>query len=82
MKKFKSCSYDGCMDKEVIELCDALNCLPGVETEISCSGHGKEPPNIIIGQGYKEKDITKIKKIIKSIDDRYWIIYQWGLVRV
>lgn len=31
------------MDAEVLELCNALNTLPGVKTFDSCCGHGKRP---------------------------------------
>ena len=34
--------YDGYMDKECVELCDALNDIPGIETTESCCGHGKD----------------------------------------
>ena len=31
------------MDKEVIDLCKALNKLPGISTVESCCGHEKHP---------------------------------------
>lgn len=31
------------MDKEMIEICEYLNTLPGVETRFCCSGHGVLP---------------------------------------
>lgn len=30
------------MDEHCVELCDALNALPGIETTQSCEGHGKD----------------------------------------
>lgn len=33
--------YDRFMDPECVELCDALNAIPGIQTEASCCGHGK-----------------------------------------
>ena len=33
-------NYDNEMDKECIELCNALNYLEGIETYESCCGHG------------------------------------------
>lgn len=33
--------YDSKMDPQCVELCDALNCIPGIETVESCCGHGK-----------------------------------------
>lgn len=35
-------TYDEFMDKECVELCDALNELEGVETFESCCGHFKK----------------------------------------
>ena len=33
---------DGTIDAECLQLCHALNELPGIKTYESCSGHGKE----------------------------------------
>ncbi|MDD5517889.1 MAG: hypothetical protein PHV98_00875 [Candidatus Omnitrophica bacterium] len=33
-------------DKEVVELCKAMNLLPGITTIESCCGHGKRPYHI------------------------------------
>jgi tRNA(Phe) wybutosine-synthesizing methylase Tyw3 len=33
--------YDSFMDPECVELCDALNEIPGITTEASCCGHEK-----------------------------------------
>ena len=42
MLKFtKKYAYQGVMDSEVIDLCNAINALPGLKTEGSCCGHGK-----------------------------------------
>ncbi len=38
--------YDGQMDKECIELCNALNSIDGIETFESCCGHVKQPYRI------------------------------------
>jgi len=47
------------MDKEVINLCDALNKLPGVRTVESCCGHGKQPFRIWI----KVKDLSNLPPV-------------------
>ena len=39
-------NYDGDMDIECIALCDALNGLPGIQTNESCCGHGNHPYRI------------------------------------
>ena len=38
--------YEGQMDQEILSLCDALNCIPGVRTYDSCFGHGKTEPSV------------------------------------
>jgi hypothetical protein len=50
-----------------------LGCCQGIK------GSYKGTPNLIIEQGYKEKDILKIKKLIKEVDNRDWTILQWRL---
>ena len=35
--------YDGRMDAECLQLCDAMNLVPGIETCLSCCGHGELP---------------------------------------
>lgn len=42
MKSEKRDGYDGNMDPECIDLCNALNEIPGIETISSCCGHGKD----------------------------------------
>ncbi len=34
------------IDAEIVDLCAALNLLPGIETISSCCGHGKDPIDI------------------------------------
>ena len=34
-------AYEGIMDEECVQLCDAVNKLSGIETIASCCGHGK-----------------------------------------
>ena len=72
MRKFnKSCDYDEYMDKEVIDLCNAMNSLPGIETSESCSGHEKSSLNIF----FKVTDFEGLFFLVRSIDRRYW---GWG----
>ena len=35
--------YPNDMDTECVSLCDAMNRFPGIETILSCCGHGKKP---------------------------------------
>ena len=40
--------YEGIMDPEILALCDALNCIPGVRTIESCSGHLRTAPFVLL----------------------------------
>jgi len=39
-------------------------------------------PTVGVSENYREKDIKKILKLIKEVDDREWIILQWKLSKV
>jgi len=53
-----------------------------VDTRSHCCGHGKINPSIVIADGYKDRDIKVILKLIAEIDSRSWDIYQWRLAKV
>ncbi|MBR4404932.1 MAG: hypothetical protein IKW84_08990 [Bacteroidaceae bacterium] len=59
--------YDGFMDKECIEVCNALNKLPGVETTESCCGHCKNPYRI----WFKSVNTYSLGVIARAFDRRY-----------
>lgn len=61
-------NYDGKMDKEVIDICNALNSLSGVKTLESCSGHGKDCVSIF----FRVTDIVGLFFLARCIDGRYW----------
>jgi hypothetical protein len=69
MREFnKRDNYDEHMDKEVIDLCNVMNSLPGIKTSESCSGHGKTPLNIF----FKVTDLEGLFFLMRCIDRRYW----------
>jgi len=78
MKRFdKKYNYDGKMDKEVIDLCNVLNELPGIKTNESCSGHGKNSLNIWFKVGNTNKGLFFLTR---CIDRRYWKYgHFWGI---
>jgi hypothetical protein len=43
MRKFEKFEYPENMDAECVDLCNALNTLPGIKTVKSCCGHGTSP---------------------------------------
>ena len=60
--------YDDNMDTECIPLCNALNCLPGVDTISSCCGHGIDPFSIY----FKCDSKLSLRFLGRCIDRRYW----------
>ncbi len=60
--------YDDQMDIEVINLCDALNCIPGIKTSESCSGHGKYPLSVF----FTAIDQEGLFFLTRCTDSRYW----------
>lgn len=79
MNKFKKHNYnfENSMDPEVIDLCDAINSLPGLETIESCCGHGASPFSI----WFRVKDSKEgLFFLTRCIDRRYWENgYLWGI---
>ncbi len=71
MLKLKSnIKHDGRMDKDVIELCEAINALPALQTIESCSGHGRTPFSIFF-----KCDGTSMEGLFfltRCIDRRYF----------
>jgi hypothetical protein len=70
-----------CIDKGITRTLKYL-WKNNIQTLSCCSGHKKEFPSIVISQEYSDKDVLKIKKLIKKVDRRKWIIYQWRLTKV
>lgn len=77
MRKFnKSYDYDEWMDKEVIDLCNTMNSLPGIETSESCSGHGKTSLQIF----FKVTNSEGLFFLVRCADRRYWKYGNiWGI---
>ncbi len=57
-------NYDGLMDEECVELCNAINRLPGIETNGSCCGHGESPYFI----GYTIVDLKYLPPLLYFLD--------------
>jgi len=59
----KEMDYPTDMDTICIQACNALNLLPGVETQYSCSGHGNDNGYII----FSCDDMSVLKSIAKAV---------------
>jgi len=62
--------YDEEMDPQCIELCDAMNCLPGITTFESCSGHGALAFTIWFKKSYNWDE--GLFFLTRCADGRYW----------
>lgn len=63
------------MDDEVIDICNLLNRLPGIETYSSCSGHQKERTNIF----FHCYDLDTISRLGRALSRNY-SDYKWEIV--
>lgn len=64
------------MDKEIVDLCDAMNALPGIETTDSCCGHSSSPLEIF----FKVTSEEGLFFLTRCVDRRYWKYgYLWGI---
>lgn len=70
-----------CIDECIIEQIKAL-WAEGFETLGCCCGHGREYSSVIVGDGYKDEDISKITEILQKYDGRSWLVLQWRLQTV
>ena len=72
MKTFSYVSnYDSNIDKEVIELCNVINSLPGLKTLESCCGHNKDTFRIFFTiLPYQSNE--GLFFLTRCIDRRYW----------
>ena len=68
MVTFKAQEYPPDMDNELVELCDAVNCLPGIVTSCSCSGHNDKPTEIY----FRVHDPQGIFFLARCVSRRYW----------
>lgn len=60
--------YDDHMDPEMIDLCNAMNSIPGIRTTQSCCGHGEGPAEV-----YFEADSPAgLFYLSRAVSRRYW----------
>ncbi|MEK6833250.1 MAG: hypothetical protein AABY32_04330 [Nanoarchaeota archaeon] len=59
--------YDDHMDKPCIDLCNAINEIPGLITNESCSGHGRYDFQI----WFRAETIIGLYIVARAIDRRY-----------
>jgi len=73
--------FDDRMDPEVVDLCIALNQLPGVITTESCSGHGEQPLQIWFKvDGRIDPKLRGLFFLTRCTDRRYWQHgYEWKI---
>ena len=73
--------YDEYMDSElIIELCDAMNSLPGIRTSGSCSGHGKHGVWVFFHVHPTERHQLGLFFLTRCVDRRYWKYgHKWSI---
>ena len=64
------------MDAECVELCKALNAVPGVRTDSSCCGHGREPYRV----WFTVDDLTDLPFVLYWFDGCHCGHYGWRVI--
>jgi hypothetical protein len=64
------------MDKECIELCDAMNFLSDIRTIESCCGHNKTPYQI----WFRAKNLKALPKLLYYFDGCHCGFYGWKVL--
>jgi hypothetical protein len=72
----KKYEYEGQMDKEVIDLCNAMNALPGIKTTDSCCGHSSSSFMVF----FRVTSDKGLFFLTRCVDRRYWKYgYLWKI---
>lgn len=74
MKTTKITLPDG-VDKECIDLCNALNCIPDITTVESCCGHGTEPYRI----WFDTENLETLPHLLYWFDGCHSGFYDWKI---
>jgi len=67
--------YQGKLDKECKDLCDAMNMIPGIRTISSCCGHDKTPYNI----WFKADNLKVLPKLLYYFDSCHCGFCGWRI---
>src|SRR5258708_2531043 len=60
--------YPSDMDAECVPICDALNELPGIRTDESCCGHGRQPHRVF----FTAKTIPNLLPVLRGAHSSAW----------
>ena len=74
-RQYKDIWIDACIAPVVKHLLEN-----GVNTLGSCCGHGQHHPSIVLGEG--EESYSRIRRLIKEKDKRWFELSQWRRVLV
>lgn len=76
LKLYNPQLYGDDMDIECIDLCDALNAIPGIATMESCCGHGSHQFMVF----FRVTDQKGLFFLTRCVDRRYWKYgYLWKI---
>ena len=54
----------------------------GVATLNSCCGHGRVKPSIVLPQRFSKEDASRVRDLIRLVDDREYELLSWHLINV
>lgn len=61
------------IDKECVELCQAMNLIPGIRTVESCCGHGERPYHI----WFRPRHLSNLPRLLYYFDECHCGYYGW-----
>ena len=64
------------VDPECVELCNAINLLPGIQTRESCSGHGEGSYHIFI----EARNLESLPPLLYWFDGCHCGCYDWRVI--
>lgn len=77
-RRFEKFKYPGSIDPECIDLCDAMNSLPGIHTIDSCYGHGINRFSVF----FKCTNQAGLFFLTRCVDHRYWTHGEQWLIKL
>lgn len=69
-------NYTGTMDKECVQLCNAINLIKGITTHNSCCGHNKDEYHI----WFMAKTLKSLPELLYWFDGCHCGFYDWRVI--
>ena len=81
LRPYRNNKVDVSIDSCIVPHMEAL-WAEKIHTLGCCCGHGNIPPSIVITEGYNAEEVAKIRRILATVDDQEWEVFQWALTKI